>query len=120
MELGAVVLDTNVILDFLGGEAQVLESTSGPFRVSVITVLELLSYPSLSDEERESIRGFLDHCERVDISDGVIAATIQVRTKARLKLPDAIIAGTAIALGVPLLTRDGAFAKVPELVLIRP
>jgi predicted nucleic acid-binding protein len=44
-------------------------------------------------------------------------AAARLRQQYRLKTPDAIIAATAAAQGVPLLTRDAALAAVPDAVL---
>jgi len=42
---------------------------------------------------------------------------IEIRSSRKLKLPDAVVAGTATNLGVPLVTNDLAFAKVPGLLV---
>ena len=42
-------------------------------------------------------------------------ATIQIRRSKALKLPDAIIAATAIVLGSPLVSNDRAFRNIAGL-----
>ncbi len=41
--------------------------------------------------------------------------TIELRKQYGLKLPDAIIAATSRAAGVPLLTADKQFGKIKEI-----
>ena len=41
--------------------------------------------------------------------------TIRLRRQYTLKLPDAIVAATAIFLGIPLISADKHFEKISEL-----
>lgn len=74
--------------------------------VSFVTELELLSYPSLSEEERTSVRDFLEDCVIFDLNDPTKRRAIQLRRRHELTLPDAIIAATAAVSGQPFLTVD--------------
>ena len=47
------------------------------------------------------------------------AVTIELRKLYNIKLPDAIIASTAIINSVPLLSADTIFSKISELNFIR-
>ena len=108
------VLDTNAVLYALGGHlAEPLPA--GPYAVSVITALELLSYPALRPEDEDIIRGFLADVDQVELTTPVREATILLRRRNRLKLPDAIIAGTALALDVELITNDARLHQIPGL-----
>ena len=44
---------------------------------------------------------------------------IQLRRKHKVKLPDAIIASTAIYLNMPLLSADKGFEKIEELNFLK-
>ncbi|UBF29345.1 type II toxin-antitoxin system VapC family toxin [Kovacikia minuta CCNUW1] len=79
---------------------------SGQYHVSIITEMELLSYPSLSPTEEQQIRSFLAQMVIVRIDDPIKNAAITLRKQHRLKLPDAIIAATAQSLSALLLTND--------------
>ncbi len=50
--------------------------------------------------------------------DGIDKYAIEVKQKYNLKIPDAIIAGTALYLDVPLLTADTDFIKVKPLDIV--
>jgi predicted nucleic acid-binding protein len=55
----------------------------------------------------------------IDINSGIKHKAIEIRKEARLKLPDAIIAATAMSMDLPLLTADKAFSKIadPRIIL---
>jgi predicted nucleic acid-binding protein len=54
----------------------------------------------------------------VNYSDELKAIVIAIRSKKKLKLPDAIIAATAIYHNTPLLTADKGFQNIDGLELI--
>jgi predicted nucleic acid-binding protein len=59
--------------------------------------------------------------EVIEISSGIKQKTIEVRKNSNIKLPDAIIAATAIQNDLTLLTRNiKDFTKVKELKVYNP
>ncbi|WP_211235260.1 PIN domain-containing protein [Runella zeae] len=54
----------------------------------------------------------------IDINTGIKEITKQIRRNYRLKLPDAIVAATAIFLGIALISADNHFKQVKELTFI--
>ena len=77
--------------------------------------MELLSFPAITVEEEKSIRDFLKLCEVVSIDEDICEKTIAVRKNYSIKLPDSIIAATAIIKKLPLITADTVFARIDEL-----
>ena len=77
----------------------------GEYFVSVITEMELLSYPLDQDAEGR-IRSFLAEVEIVELNAQVAQNAVELRRQHNLKLPDAIIAATALTIGAELLTND--------------
>ena len=47
------------------------------------------------------------------LSEAIVERTIRLRRSSRIKLPDAVIAATALELGYELMTNDATLAKVP-------
>jgi predicted nucleic acid-binding protein len=80
---------------------------------SVITELELFSKPNVPPEEEANLRAFImDKTSIVDINPAIKKQTIALRRSTTIKLPDAIIAATSIALHAVLLTRDAKLLRL--------
>jgi len=67
LTVSTFVLDTNIILYFLGGR---LEDAlpDGQYAVSVISELELLAYPGLTTPESERVKAFLADIAIVELT----------------------------------------------------
>jgi len=106
------LLDTNMVIGLLKGQASAiaLAEQSGlaldKSAVSQITRMELLGYPQLTDDEAQTIRAFLANCQVRMLDEQVEAQAIALRRSGLFKLPDAIIAATAITASLRLLTLD--------------
>lgn len=106
------VLDTSVIINFLGGAEDVLcclshlASRNMPLYASEITEMELLSWPAIGPKDEREITRFLENVNIQPINAEIKMHTIALRRITRQKLPDAIIAATAICLHAPLITSD--------------
>ncbi|NER19476.1 MAG: type II toxin-antitoxin system VapC family toxin [Symploca sp. SIO1C2] len=109
-----ILLDTNVVLYYLGNR---LTSTLpiGKYLVSVITEMELLSYPSMSESEELIVRDFLDKITVVGLNNKIKELAIAFRKNYKLKLPDAIVAATAKSLNANLLTNDLKLTRITEI-----
>ena len=108
------LIDTNVALYFLGGRL-VERLPEGDYAISVITEMELLSYPGLDAESEANIRVFSSGMEGIWLSEGIIQSAIDLRRRYGLKLPDAIIASSALVIGAQLLTNDTRLLRVQEI-----
>ncbi|WP_313930304.1 type II toxin-antitoxin system VapC family toxin [Nostoc sp. FACHB-133] len=109
-----IFLDTNVVLYFLGGRL-VNPLPSGQYFISVITEIELLSYPSLSLKEETQIIDFLNKITVVGIDNNIKKLTIAIRKQYKLRLPDAIIVASAKSLNATLFTNDIRLANLTEI-----
>jgi len=101
------VFDTNILIDYLNGLAAAkMELARYSNRlISIITFIEVL-VGSKSPEEETAIRGFLASFVVLELSSEVAKEAIAIRRALRLKVPDAIIYGTARAQGCMLVTRN--------------
>lgn len=68
--------------------------------------MELLGFPGITPTEEQVIRSTLDRFHYLGISFEVEEAAIGVRRTRRAKLPDALIAATALCHELELLTLD--------------
>ncbi len=109
-------LDTNVALYLLGGRL-LNPLPVGEFYLSVISEMELLSYPTISQVEESRIRQLLAQVIVIGVDEDVKNATILLRKKYRLKLPDALICATALSVNAVLLSNDTQLARVMEIIV---
>lgn len=109
-----ILLDTNIVLYFLGGRL-VNPLPSGQYFISVITEIELFSYPSLTLEEETQIIDFLNKITIIGIDSNIKNLTIAFRKQYKLRLPDAIIAATAKSLNATLFTNDVTLVNLTEI-----
>ncbi len=115
-----LLIDTNIALYLFKGDEVAGKIVDGKIiYYSFINELELLGYRGIPDSEIEWLEMFLEDCNFVEFNPGIKTITINLRRRYSLKLPDAIIAATAIFFGIPLLSADKHFEKISELVFIR-
>jgi len=99
------VVDTNIFILLFNNRLEEL-IPEGHLAYSVITEIELLSFPNLSDADAQLIQQQLGQLQRVPLDEAVSAATIRRRRQYRLKTPDAIILASAEIMDAILLTND--------------
>jgi len=123
----AFLLDSNVLISHFGGELRVArwmdpaDAGGGRAGVSVVTRIEVLGHSSVTGSVESAVRRLLDSLETFGLSDGVIERTVSLRRSHRLKLPDAIIAATALESSRVLVTHDlRGFGLVSGLRVIDP
>ena len=112
------LLDTNFILGMLKATPEVTAAlatqsiTSGQCAYSAVTRMELLGFPAIQPQEDVLIRATLDKLHYLPIDRAVEDRAIQLRRLRRVKLPDALIAATALRHGLQLLTLDAGLQSV--------
>ena len=108
------VIDTNIfILRVNDRLAELLPR--GEIICSVITEIELLSFPALTSAEETLLRATLARVAVYGIDQNIKEEAIRLRRQSRLKLPDAIIAATALCHQAVLVTNDNELQNVPGL-----
>jgi hypothetical protein len=114
-----IVIDTNILLYFLDGDLNVSQffEDYDPI-ISFVSELELLSAPEISQNEKLLIQDLLKDITVIKYSEDHKDDVIRIRSKKKLKLPDAIIVGLAVTLGLPLATADKALKNIKGLDLI--
>lgn len=107
------VFDTSILVDYLLGREDARAefdrySTRG---ISIITMMELRT-GARNDEELDVIDLFLRDFRVIEIDRPLAQRAIEIRRKARVTLPDAIIWATAQLESAPLVTSDRQLAKL--------
>ena len=101
-----VLLDTNIVIDYLNGIAQAKEvfDRYADKAISLITWMEVMI--GTTAENRDATKQFLATFELLAIDDVVAARAVVLRQSHKIKLPDAIIWATAQTAQCILLTRN--------------
>ncbi len=120
------LIDSNAIIDYLSG---VLPSKGMDFLdeivndippVSVISKIEILGYTA-PPSAYQLLMNFMTDAEIIQLSEAIVSRTIEIRKAYKIKLPDAIIAATALVNGYTLVSRNlGDFEKIEGLIIIDP
>jgi len=121
------LLDSNVVIDYMAELyprktlTWLNEIINHEIITSVITKIEVLSYDPGKGDNYEILVEFFDAANILDLTGEVVTKTIEIRQKNRIKLPDAVIAASAIVNNLVLITRNVRdFQKIDDLILINP
>jgi predicted nucleic acid-binding protein len=88
--------------------------------ISVMSRIEVLGYPQTADQLQQAMR-LLAYFEEIPLHEPVVQRTITLRQQYRIRLPDALIAATALDRGFPLVTRKTQdFRTINGLILLNP
>jgi hypothetical protein len=114
-----IVIDTNIIIRLFSGDKDCHDIIHQKLLlVSFITQIELFSWPTITSDDESSLNSFLLDCSILNITEDIKKTTIEIRRKYKLKIPDAIIAATALNKNLSLFSTDDIFKRVTELNFI--
>ena len=104
------LLDTNAVIDYCNDKLPINAAnfieTIEP-KISVITAMELFAFAAITKTEQQKLEEFIDFITIYDkINLDIRTHTINIRKAYRLKFPDAIIAATALAYSLTLISRN--------------
>lgn len=86
--------------------------------VSVITKIEVLGFNTTA-ENQTLLANFMNDATVLDLTNNIVDICIELRKKHKTKLPDAIIAATAIAYDLTLIKRNlSDFNQIQEIKTI--
>ncbi|HWF58884.1 MAG TPA: PIN domain-containing protein [Nitrospira sp.] len=117
----SVLVDTDVFIDYFntGRFSSVFDSSHFTVYYSIVTKKELLTKLGLREAERKAIVAELSRCRLINLSDSITARYSNLRRQhPSLDKADALIAATALATRLPLITRNTRhFRIVKDLAL---
>lgn len=114
-----VVADTSALIHLLEGKAVAVDLLhSSEVFVSFVTEIELLSSKKATKAQLDRTRSLLEDCTVLDPNKRIKELTIELRRRHGLKVPDCLIAATAIYLDLPLITSDRGFDRLKDEVLV--
>lgn len=117
------LLDTNTVIDYIGGtlppqgRLEVFNAFSEGAFTSVVNKIELLGFQRVPSQIVEFVEGL----SIIPLNKEMEITTIELRKKYKIKLPDAIIAATAIVYNLTLITRNIAdFQRIENIKIVNP
>ena len=120
------LIDTNVIIGYLDGK---IENNGMAFmhpiidsipNISVINKIEILRF-NQPDSDYRTLLDFVKPSRVFSLTEDIVERTISICRINKIKLPDAIIAATAIANNLTLITRNTSdFKKIVNLEILNP
>ena len=126
MEQPQYLIDTNVVIDYLGKN---LPTSGMTFMnvvidtvptISVVTKIEVLGF-NTTEEHYQLLVDFMNDAAILQLTENVVTQSIVVRKLRKTKLPDAIIAATALVYELTLITRNiKDFENIPGLQILDP
>jgi predicted nucleic acid-binding protein len=89
--------------------------------ISAITEIELLCWKTATEKDLEVLNDFINDSLVIELEQQVKLKTAEIRKTYRIKLPDAIIAATALVYELTLVSRNTEdFKNIPDLKIINP
>lgn len=84
--------------------------------ISAITEIELLCWKTASDKDLEVLNNFIRDSIVIELEQAIKLKTAVIRKLHKIKLPDAIIAATALVYDLTLITRNTSdFKNIEKL-----
>jgi predicted nucleic acid-binding protein len=106
----AYTLNTNAILYYLKDDSSAVSlmreifARDAPVYISAITELELFAFSSLSAQEHTLIDELISTLSVIPVDSHIARLASFIRREYRLKVPDSVIAATALFTGSALVT----------------
>ena len=117
------LIDSNTLIDAQSkklpenGLAFLATAINDSFIVSFITYIEFLGYKNVNQANKE----FIGLATVIEIDRDIIDTCIELRKSYKIKLPDAIIASTALVQNLTIITNNEKdFENIKSLKFINP
>ena len=121
---GKVLLDSNILVYVSKGELdrETFFNEANTYVISVISYMETLGFAFETAREEEFVKRLLALFEIIYLDKRIADRVIEIRQRKKIKLPDAIIAATALEKHCTLVTRNSVdFKNIdPELSVVNP
>ena len=89
--------------------------------VSAVSYVEVLGFHGLTEPDRVALTQFFAGARTLPLDQPVLERAVALRQQKRMSLGDSLVAGTALAHGLTLITRNVTdFQWVPGLTLLDP
>jgi toxin FitB len=119
------LFDTNILIYYFNGEMEnfvadkVSELMKESFELSVISKMEFLGF-TFNEQQKQQAIDFISYAEIKMLTDNIVQRVINIRQEKKIKLPDAIIAATAMEYSAVLVTRNSKDFTLLALETLNP
>jgi len=121
------LLDTNILIYYINDNIpenqlkKINQILKDHFNISVITKMEFLGFRKYNFDTFEKAKEFINYSNSYNLNDKIVESVIGIRRKHNIKLPDAIIAATAINNEFTLITRNVSdFKDIDQVSIYNP
>jgi len=121
------LVDSNILIYFITASApnevliKIKKILMSSFTLSIITKIEVLGWNKHTKESYTMTDDLLKYGTIIPVDEAISAYAIDLRRKVNIKLPDAVIAATAISLSATLVTRNCKdFHSITGIEIINP
>jgi len=115
------LLDSNIIIYHLNGDKTATEfilKNINSCAISQITYVEVLCFDFENEDERDEVKSFLECLDIFDTNKAIAIQCLKNRKKRKIKIPDNLIASTAQANNLTLVTRNSEDFKNLDINII--
>lgn len=122
-----LLVDTNAIIDLFHGRLpasgaewlnDVLNNEN--YHLSAINKIELLGFSGTVEEE-VFVEAVVENAILSSLNDEIIKGTVAIKKASKIKLPDAVIAATALHYDLTIVTRNTKdFSRIAGVRMINP
>jgi toxin FitB len=126
MESIGYLIDTNILIYHFadeipeGEQYKIKTILKKSFNISIITQIEFLGWKRHTESGFKEAKEFLQKSRIIYIDEQIASRTIDIRKRSSIKLPDALIAATALSGNYILVTRNEADFQHLGLTLYNP
>lgn len=121
-----IVLDTNLLIEYLDGVASTIvwmdrtRREGETFGISVVTIVEVLAYSKLSESRVTEIDAWLAEFRTFDLDVTQARVAARLRRSQKFHALDCMIAALAVVLDVPFATHDIKLHRIMGIKVISP
>jgi len=124
--MGKYLIDNNVISHYFSGLfsemgmgfiAKEIDKTPN---ISIITEIEALSWIAADKNKEKIVREFVKDSNVLGLTSAIVSRCVMIRRNQKIKIPDAIIAATAVIHNLTLITSDRDFDNILGLKIFNP
>jgi predicted nucleic acid-binding protein len=118
-----LLLESNIFIYSILPEHKALNEwmLKQEFAASEISLVEVLGYHRLPDEDARKLEDLFNMARVLPMSRDIVDKAIHLRRKRKMGLADSFLAATALDYNIPLATRNtGDFDWIEDLEVVNP